>query len=528
MRLLFLCFTGLLFSLSGLASVNRDLKILHESIYGIEKLESYYDKEVFSLIDSLREDPNKVFNQKQHRKIANFWGQFVDYRVALGLLYTTYNDGLSAQAKLISYTANLHLNKSAALLSFSLWDNPKGRAKLNEASLKSTPRGYFISLENNLFRQFDNKFDEQALPVFFPVNNLNNDRENYLAIVGELYQDEIYNEIARYNQRAEIILEKYMAFVTDSKNLWTVKKRFVVYKFKNLFFNLVKKIGSWLGATKIHRRDTDYYNGETLIDMNTAVKAEKLALPGDMIISKTEWFLSNLFLPGFWPHSFIYVGDEDKLKNYFIDNEVDQYFRTKCIKENIFCYDIISYLQNSALTKAAWEDYTAKDKYGLNNIVIEATRDGVHFSSIRNSFLNDYLSIMRPRVTKLDKAMAIVSVFGMNGLPYDFDFDFQTDDRIVCSELVTKAYDQGGDQTGIRFDYDLDKNKYFEKLLGRVSMPVINFVHKIYDENKLGLRPSEVEFIAFLKGDKKLQKAVFATESELYKTKDWSKWSFHN
>ena len=36
--------------------------------------------------------------------------------------------------------------------------------------------------------------------------------------------------------------------------------------------------------------------------------------PGDVIISRKNWYLSNIGLPGFWPHAAFYLGEADELE----------------------------------------------------------------------------------------------------------------------------------------------------------------------------------------------------------------------
>jgi len=507
------------------SSEKTDLPILHESISKLNSLTQIFEDDVKPVFQKFINDPNRILNRDEARLIRDFWTQFIDYRIVLNTLYSTHSESHSSEAILIKYTANLQLQKSAVFLSHGLWNNKVARKILDETNIKQVPRGSFVSMENSLFKQFNHGLNESEFPSFFPSYPLEIDR--LLASENKFYtNDEIIIQIENLNSEAEKTLLAYENFLTLRSNIREVKYRFFIYEFKNIFFSLVKKIGSWLGATKVHNRDADHYNGQTYINDEMAHKMEAKVVPGDIMISKTEWFLSNIFLPGFWPHSYIYIGELPKFKLYFNDITVNQYFSNLCEKRSLNCYDLLSYLSVSPETQKAMKNYLTKDKYGNSMTVMEATRVGTHFSSYRNSFLNDYLAALRPRQTKLEKALAIVSLFEMDKKPYDYDFDIQTDDRLFCSETVVKAYLPSREVSGVNFHYDLENEKYLTTILGRMSLPVINIVHKFYDESVLGLRTPEMDFIAFLEGNPRTKTSTFQGVDKFLKTRDYSKWSF--
>jgi hypothetical protein len=416
------------------------------------------------------------------------------------------------------------LQLTGAVLSNSLWNNKFARKKLDETNMSQIPRGSFVNMENELFRNFNHGLASE-LPTFFPVNNLAKDRHGFYSISSGSKSD-IEIELENLNRLAQSKLKSLNEFLTNNQNITEVKKRFLIYKFKNIFYTIVKKISTWLGDTKLKNRNPDNYNGQTLIDIKMAKRMEELVLPGDVMISRTNWFFSNAFLPGFWPHSFLYIGGRDKLSKYFNENSINIYFIKRCLSEGIKCNNLTSYLEKSPNTQEAWNAYMKKDKYGFSKVLIEGTSDGIHFSSIRHTFLNDYLAALRPTTSKLAKAKSIVDAIENYGIEYDFDFDYQTDDRLVCTELVAKAYATNPRKGGFSMNYDVDKKKYLEVITGRLTLPVINFVHKAFEENVLKQRKSDFEFVAFLKGIKNNKSAIFTTEKEFYQSRNWPKWSF--
>ena len=93
--------------------------------------------------------------------------------------------------------------------------------------------------------------------------------------------------------------------------------------------------------------------------------------------------------------------------------------------------------------------------------------------------------MIRPRLPEAAKAEAVVRAFGMLGRPYDFEFDFVTDDRIVCSELIYKAYEQRLDLPVMRY-------------AGRSVTPPNDFV-RWFDEH-YDSAERRADFVAFIDG----------------------------
>jgi hypothetical protein len=147
---------------------------------------------------------------------------------------------------------------------------------------------------------------------------------------------------------------------------------------------------------------------ETIDDRIEEMRAQ--LEPGDIILERRNWFLSNAFLPGFWPHAALYVGTEDDLKGLGIATKPD----------------VVNRL----------EEYRSPAHDGESKVVIESISEGVSFSSLSEATRADYIAVLRPRLSKEEKAKAIWKAFSHQGKPYDFEFDFDTQDKLVCTELV--------------------------------------------------------------------------------------------
>lgn len=163
-----------------------------------------------------------------------------------------------------------------------------------------------------------------------------------------------------------------------------------------------------------------------LITPEILAKYQPKLEPGDILIQRRNWHMTNIGIPGFWPHTALYVGTPDEIDAYFGELGFQPLETIK------------------ALYPDAFEALGGTDADGFPNRVIEAIRPGVVFQSLETSARCDYLGVIRPNLAKAEKFKALLGAFSHHGKPYDLNFDFTTDNELVCSELVYKAYRAAG------------------------------------------------------------------------------------
>lgn len=518
-------FLSLVLSFGSFAApVERDVKLAYQNITNLQKLVKEFE-DMTPVFEKLERDSR--LPHEEAFKIKKLWGRIFDMRVALNALLQTYVDYElksatdNAKAVLVKYTSTLALVNTGARISKLIWEMPETHKLLNELH-RNYPLGTLVSLENQIFKMYKDVPFEGELPSFFPEVDMDKLALEYaLSSLIPLSAD-IERELQRIQTQESQTFEKTSKpFLKTFAHKLTVYGRYAKFQFKNLFSDIVTKVSTWLGDTKVKRRSDAYYNGKTYINLEQAREFEQGLRPGDIMISRTNWFLSNAFLPGFWPHSFIYVGNLKKLKTLDANQEINNHYQEKCSSLGLACESFTGYLKASSTTAKAFAAYLKKAKDGHEKVLIEATSDGVHFSSIRHTFLNDFLAAMRPQISELAKAQAIEESMKFHGMPYDFDFDYDTHSSLVCSELVAKSF-----SSKVTFDYDRENGVYVEEYLNRYSLPVIGIVNKMVDENVDYLRSSELEFVGFLKGVPERKEAVLASEKEFYESAQWPKWSF--
>ena len=276
-------------------------------------------------------------------------------------------------------------------------------------------------------------------------------------------------------------------------------------KASSAYFPVQAGVSEWMGDVKVWRK------GESLITPDQIKKLHKKLEPGDILIERREWYLSNVGLPGFWPHAALYVGTPEERVAYFSDdNNVTAWVKSQGIKTGKF-EDLLE-----DTYPEAYELNLKEQEEGHKPRIIEAMSEGVVFSTLEHSADCDSLALLRPKLSKIEKARAIKNAFHYSGRAYDFDFDFVTDDTIVCTELVYKSYEPRKGFKGITF-------------------PLVDIIgHKVTTANEMvkqfdsqhGKPEQQTELIMFLDGKEKEGKAVESDLKEFRKSWKRPKWHF--
>lgn len=250
------------------------------------------------------------------------------------------------------------------------------------------------------------------------------------------------------------------------------------------WFPVQKNVAAWMGDTKVRRLHKHLIKKTDLDLIATSLQ------PGDILVTRQNWYLSNVGLPGFWPHALLWVGPPEKLDAFFDDEE------TRRVLNDIYgSTSLSSVLQNRA--GKAWLAYTQRPDDQPHTLV-EAISEGVVFSTLIGGAKADYLAAMRPNRSRAEKALAVVRAFERFGKPYDFNFDFTTDESLVCTELVYKAWQPNENTRGVAFD--------LVNVMGRKTLPANELVRQFDAHFDQPERP--LDFVYFLDGREKEGYAV--------------------
>ena len=210
------------------------------------------------------------------------------------------------------------------------------------------------------------------------------------------------------------------------------------------------EVATFIGDTRIVDR-------EPYISLEQIDALEDRLMPGDILIERRNWYLSNPCLPGFWPHAALYVGTIEDLRELGVADAPE----------------VVGHMN----------EYLSGDADGGRYTVIEAVSEGVIMNTLAHSMHADYVAVLRPRVSPEAVASAIVRAFGNLGKPYDFNFDFDDTSKLVCTQVVYLSY---------LGSLDLETRE----VMGRITLPALDIAAKYVSER--GREDRQLDLVLFL------------------------------
>lgn len=176
---------------------------------------------------------------------------------------------------------------------------------------------------------------------------------------------------------------------------------------------LSRLFGNTLGLFE-SRKGKLYGNEEVLQKIQDALQSL------DILLEKTPFRLTDKLIPGHFGHVAIWTGSKAELITLGVWQD--------------------EHVQGHADEISAVGDSSSKDEHQ----VIEALRSGVQLSTLQEFMNIDDFAILRPIFddTAKDalKKEALILAFRQLGKAYDFNFDVNTTDKIVCSELAYLSF----------------------------------------------------------------------------------------
>ena len=292
---------------------------------------------------------------------------------------------------LVGYAAVCVLIRIDRVMLFKVADHSLIQRKLNEAFPEyRIPRKQYTKIYSAFVDQGN------VLAIRDAIKVANKNRRQFEALV----EEEDVGFLARMLPELEASLNpstiSYLKRALDYiSHKW---RRRGVVSMQNSLAGIMEGFG---------RTASEFYNADNKkVTHEILTEVSALLLPGDVIVTRHRKALTNLFLPGFWPHSALYIGT--------VEQRADIGVNADWAKEQIWVDDMC---------------------------VLEARKDGVKIRPLSDTFSVDIFAIVRPRLSSESICRAIERAVLHEGKMYNFDFDFYTSDRLVCTEVIYRAFD---------------------------------------------------------------------------------------
>lgn len=415
--------------------LSTDLKRLKSFSIELEsmKMEMYEMRERSRIWDL------DYFPPEEHDRIESLLFRYLAIRSSLWEMVNFYKDyrehfsdpESETRGFIIGYSAGLLLTSNSSLLVATFINEPAGKSKLNEEYPRSNiPEGTFDMLVSSVTSVAHMEAIKVAWILF------SNERKDESSILYKIYSsDPEYRSIidkinVLYNNTEErikyILKENSLLFpktvnrLRHSAVVKIAEKMNAVlgdnlYAIRGLLFTNVSDIK--LPMTKPLSFSADQRN-----------LVHSLLQPGDIILTYTAGYMSNIFLPGKFKHGIIYVGTPVERNRIGLSNDPSS---------------LIAGIDPDKLRKNFTTEYLDPEHRAD---VIEAVAEGVIFNSLdllMDTHINKML-VLRPRITREEKSEELIIAFALLGSDYDFKFDFNDGSYQCCTEVIYRALNSRG------------------------------------------------------------------------------------
>lgn len=310
------------------------------------------------------------------------------------------------EALMLSLSVAVTLFDTTLYTYYKFHDNPKMRRLLNEKDSAYRREGNtFEKSVEGIFSFKNSRYLQRAINLYekFYVENkpayVDEDLERAHQIIQESY---LYNNF-KDRKISGVLHDVCLILASRIKISAKAKVDFLAYIGNSVIYYGSKFFGNVVGSFQ-KRRGLLYKDDAFLADVESKIR------PMDVLLEKTPFRLTDNFIPGYWGHAAIYIGTEEDLKELGIwEHELVQQYAKEISK---------------------------------GKLVVEALRDKVQMNSIEHfSDIDDFALIrLRVELTKQQLIDHILRALSHVGKKYDFSFDVETGDTIVCSELHYRTF----------------------------------------------------------------------------------------
>jgi len=431
------------------------------------------------------------FTSDENDKIERLLFRYLMIRESLWDLVYYYADyrerfsdpQLQAKGFTVAFNAALQLTYYSSRLVATFIDVPEVIDKLNEAHYRyNIPEGTYDKLFQSV-TDIDNLEAIQTAWQLFTEEEI--DPQSSLARL--IRADPMYCALVEQINRLYADSDIQIGFILEKKSLLLPEVR------NRLRHNAISALAK---KAKTHFDDTLYAAQSVLFERVSRLKtplAEQLIFtpaqlkqvtelmqPGDIILTFTDGYMSNIFLPGVFKHGLTYVGSPEQRQEAGLMRNFQNMPASR---------------QDKLLADLSYG--TLPDGYDAD--IIEAVAEGVIFNSLEQ-IARTHLTrmvVLRPRLTPQERAQQLITVFQLVGNSYDFDFDFNDASAQCCTEVIYRSLHARG-----AFSFSLVKR------MGKQTLSADDIVDYYFSSN-----PRAFDFVLLAKSDSssKEHQALIAT-----------------
>ena len=213
----------------------------------------------------------------------------------------------------------------------------------------------------------------------------------------------LYKHFRNHKEDSGLGKDIFLIVLTRLKVSFQAKVDFFNFMANSIVYNGSKLFGNIVGGFQ-KRRGLLYQDQEFISQVEGTIK------PMDILLEKTPFRMTDRFIPGYWGHAAIYIGTEQDLRRLGI-------------------------WEHELVQKYAEEIADGK-------FIVEALRNKVQMNSLEHFSDIDDFALLRQNQEMTDEEVAdhILRALSHVGKKYDFSFDVETGDTIVCSELHYRTF----------------------------------------------------------------------------------------
>ena len=425
---------------------------------GIRSLKSGFDSNALSFFDDA--DNDRI--SQQMLTYLNCRQELLELIFRYRAGHTITGPRLRLRASLIDLAAGCSLYQRSTQFVALFSDAPQARRKLNEGDPAwGIPAGIYDTIQTNLK-------DERNLAPFRTA------LAEYHAAAGQydtagLSVPEPQAGFHRLIQQTAVAPPADTGFISK---LW----REVGNLRASTLYHGQSAISRAVGSTRVRQRREG-----PRVQPGQLEKIRQLVRPGDILIERQDWFLSRAFMPGYWAHAALYIGTVEEVERLG--------------------------LQTHEWVAPHWEAFKSRGADGHRQVIIEAVPEGVRLTTLEHCLgTADSAAVLRPSLINGEELRdAVARAFHHLGKSYDFEFDFFSADKIVCTELVTRCY---ANSAHLAFP--------LVNVMGRPTLPPTEIARKFCLERHTPKQ--QLDLIIFLDGHARRNQAIEGDEGAFVST----------